>query len=136
MLEISTKNDAGFLYDKSLLEQGVEFIGLINKQGRMESTLFKNEMNLTKEKKDMFLMGLRLQNTMQSDYDDEFGPVSYTITERENSKFVSIPSFPHIILAIMKKNKGHIAVINKIKIAIRDFEKVRKELPAQESDQV
>ena len=136
MLEISTKNEAGFLYDKSLLEQGVEFIGLINKQGRMESTLFKNEMNLTKEKKDMFLMGLRLQNTMQSDYDDEFGPVSYTITERENSKFVSIPSFPHIILAIMKKNKGHIAVINKIKIAIRDFEKVRKELPAQESDQV
>lgn len=136
MLEISTKNDAGFLYDKSLLEQGVEFIGLINKQGRMESTLFKNEMNLTKEKKEMFLMGLRLQNTMQSDYDDEFGPVSYTITERENSKFVSIPSFPHIILAIMKKNKGHIAVINKIKIAIRDFEKVRKELPAQESDQV
>ena len=136
MLEISTKNEAGFLYDKSLLEQGVEFIGLINKQGRMESTLFKNEMNLTKEKKDMFLMGLRLQNTMQSDYDDEFGPVSYTITERENSKFVSIPSFPHIILAIMKKNKGDIAVINKIKIAIRDFEKVRKELPAQESDQV
>ena len=136
MLEISTKNEAGFLYDKSLLEQGVEFIGLINKQGRMESTLFKNEMNLTKEKKEMFLMGLRLQNTMQSDYDDEFGPVSYTITERENSKFVSIPSFPHIILAIMKKNKGHIAVINKIKIAIRDFEKVRKELPAQESDQV
>ncbi len=136
MLEVSAKNQVGFFYDESILEQGVEFIGLINKQGRIESTLFKNEINLTKEKKEMFLMGLRLQSAMQSDYDDDFGPVSYTITERENSKFVSIPSFSHIILAIMKKNKGHIAVINKIKTAIRAFEKVSKELPVQESDQV
>jgi hypothetical protein len=63
---------------------------------------------------------------MQSDFDSEFGPVSYTVTEREKSKFVSILTFPYIILAIMKKSKDHIAVINKIKTAIRNFETVNK----------
>lgn len=134
MLEVITKNEIDFFHDKSMLVKGVEFIGLINKQGRMESTLCKNEINLTKEKKEMFLMGLRLQSAMQSDYDSEFGPVNYTITERDNSKFISIPSFPHIILAIMKKNKDHIAVIKKIKTALSNCKNANKELPVQESD--
>ena len=134
MLELSAKNEVSFFYDKSILEQGVEFIGLINKQGRVESTLYKNEINLTKEKKEMFFMGLRLQSSMQSDYDSEFGPVSYTITERDNSKFVSIVAFPYIILAILEKAKDHIAVINKIKTAISNCKDANKELPVQESD--
>jgi hypothetical protein len=128
MLEVIAKNEFGLFYDKSILEDGVEFIGLINKQGKMETTLFENEINLTKERKEMFSMELRLQSSMQSDFDSEFGPVSYTVTEREKSKFVSILNFPYIVLAIMKKNIDHIAVINKIKIAILNFENVDKEL--------
>ncbi|MGI0072615.1 MAG: hypothetical protein ACREA3_02240 [Nitrosotalea sp.] len=69
-------------------------------------------------------MGLKLQSSMQSDYDLEFGPVSYTVTEREKSKFVSITSFPYIILAVMKKSKDHIVVIDKIKKAMRKFSQV------------
>ena len=129
MLEVIAKNESGFFYDKSLLEEGVDFIGLINKQGKMETTLFENKINLTKERKEMFSMQLRLQSSMQSDFDSEFGPVSYTITEREKSKFVSILNFPYIVLAIMKKNIDHIAVINKINVAIQNFENINKELP-------
>jgi hypothetical protein len=129
MLEAIAKNESGLFYDKSILEDGVEFIGLINKQGKMENVLFKNEINLTKERKEMFSMELRLQSSMQSDFDPEFGPVSYTITEREKSKFVSILALPYIVLAIMKKNIDHVAVINKIKKKIRKFENVKKELP-------
>ena len=134
MLESIRKNEIDFFHDKSILEDGVEFIGLINNQGRMESSLCRNEINLTEEKKEMFSMGLRLQSSMQRDYDDEFGPVGYTITERENSIFVSIPIVSHTILAIMKKNIGPTVVINKIKIAIRDFENANKKLSLQESD--
>lgn len=79
-------------------------------------------------------MGVRLQSSMQRDYDNEFGPVGYTITERENSIFVSIPIVSHTILAIMKKNIDPTVVINKIKIAIRDFENANKKLSLQESD--
>jgi len=136
MLESIIKNEIDFFHDKSILEDGVEFIGLINNQGRIESSLFRNEINLTEEKKEMFSMGLRLQSSMQRDYDAEFGPVGYTITERENSVFVSIPIVSHTILAIMKKNIDPAVVINKIKIAIRDFENANKKLSLQESDQV
>ncbi len=136
MLEVITKNEVGLFYDKSILEEGVEFIGLINKKGRMESALGKEDINLTKERKEMYLMMLALQSSMQSDFDSEFGPVSYTVTEREKSKFVSILTFPYIVLAIMKKNIDHIAVINKIKTKIRNFENVNKELSVQKSDQV
>jgi len=136
MLESIRKNETDFFHDKSILEEGVEFIGLINNQGRMESSLCRNELNLTEEKKAMFSMGLRLQSSMQRDYDDEFGPVGYTITERENSIFVSIPIVSHTILAIMKKNIDPAVVINKIKIAIKNFEHLNKKLFVEKSDQV
>jgi len=136
MLEVTKKNEDGLFYNKSILEDGVEFIGLINKQGKMENTIFKNEINLTEERKEMFSMELMLQSSMQSDFDSEFGSVSYTVTERKKLKFVSILTFPYIVLAIMKKNIDHIAVINKIKKKIRNFENVNKELSVQKSDQV
>lgn len=135
MSESIVKNEIGFFHDKSILGKGVEFIGLINKEGRMESTMFKNEINLTNERKEMFFMQFRLQSSMQRDYDDEFGPVSHTITERKNSVFVSIPIVSHTVLAIMKKNMDPTVAINKIKIAIRNFENHNKELAVQKSGQ-
>ena len=132
MLEVTEKIGAAFFSEKSILEQGIEYIGLINKQGRLESALFNNDINMTRERKEMYMMGLRLQSSMQSDYDSDFGPVSYTITEREKSKFVSIINFPYIILTIMKKSKDHLVVINKIKKTIRNFHNVKEESPLQE----
>jgi hypothetical protein len=61
----------------------------------------------------MFSMELRLQSTMQTDFDSEFGPVNYTLTELDELKFLSMPVFPYIILAIMKKDVDHTPVINK-----------------------
>jgi len=135
MLESIIKNENDFFHDKSILGDGVEFIGLINKEGRMESSMCKNEINLTEDRKEMFLMQFRLQSSMQRDYDDEFGPVSHTITERENSIFVSIPIVSHTVLAIMKKHMNPTVAINKIKLEIRNFENRNKELSIQKSGQ-
>ncbi len=135
ILEVSEKIEPDFFCDKSILEDGIEFIGLINKQGRMEDAIFNNDINLTRERKEVYMMELRLQSSMQSDFDSELGPVSYNVTARGKSKFVSIITFPYIILAIMKKSKDHIAVIDKIKTAIRNLENGSKELSVQESVQ-
>lgn len=121
MLEVIAKNESRLFYDRSVLEDGVEFIGLINKHGKMENVIFKNELILTKERMAMFSMQLRLQSSMHSDFDSEFGPVGYTVTEREKLKFVSILISPHIVLVIMKKNMDHVQMISKIKTKIRDF---------------
>ena len=121
MLEVIAKNASSLFYDKSVLEDGVEFIGLINKLGKMENVIFKNEPILTREKKEMFSMQLRLQSSMLSDFDSEFGPVGYTVTEREKLKFISILIFPYIVLVVMKKNTDHVQIINKIKTRIQNF---------------
>jgi hypothetical protein len=135
MLESIIKNEFDFFHDKSILGDGVEFIGLINKEGRMEGSLCKKEINLTEDRKEMFLMQFRLLSSMQKDYDDEFGPVNHTITERKNSIFVSIPIVAYTVLAIMKKTIDITVAINKIKTAIKIFEDPDKKLIVKKSDQ-
>lgn len=115
MAEVITKNEFSLVYDISTLEDEVEFIGLINKQGKMENILFKNEINLTKERKEMFLMAHRLQSSMQNDFDYEFGSVQYTIIERENARFVSMPTHAGILLTKLKKTADPFVFVNKIK---------------------
>ena len=136
MLEVTKKIGEDFFCDRSILEHGIEFIGLINRQGRMEGAIFNNDINLTGVRKEMYMMELRLQSSMQSDFDTEFGRVSYNVTERGKSKFVSILNFPYIVLAIMKKSKDHIAVIGKIKTALRNFQNFNQESTVQKSGQV
>src|SRR2546428_13998776 len=101
MLEVNKKIEPGFFCDKSILGHGIEFIGLINKQGRMEGAIFNNDINLTGVRKEMYMMQLRLQSSMQSYFDPELGAVSYNATEREKSKVASIINCAYIVLAIM-----------------------------------
>lgn len=75
----------------SILENGVEYLAIINKKGRIEDTVYKNDINLNDERKQVFFLSLLLHNSMQRDFDEEFGAVNYNITDRGDSKFVSIP---------------------------------------------
>lgn len=93
-----------FALDEFMPPEGTEFICLINKQGRIEQSVFRSGINITEDRKEMFAMGVQLQNSMQSDFDYEFGTVNYTITERENARIVSIPMRNGIVLAKMNKS--------------------------------
>ena len=103
-----------FLLDEFMPPTGTEFVCIINKQGRIEQSIFKNGIDITEDKKEMFAMGVQLQNSMQSDFDYEFGTVNYTITERENARFVSIPTCVGILLAKMNKSVDPFIFVNKI----------------------
>lgn len=97
-----------------LLPNGTEFVCIINKMGRIERLIFQNGINISNEKREMFTMGVRLQYTMQSDFDDEFGKVNYTITERNGFKFVSIPIHEGILFGILNESSDPFAFIKKI----------------------
>lgn len=118
--------------------ENIQSVAVINKNGRAieKKARGNTEPLMSDHKNEIYFMQCALQISMSRDLDEEFGPVSYTVTERENSKFVSIPSFPHIILAKMKKGIDHTALINKIKKAIRDFENLNRELSVRKGDQV
>ena len=110
----------------SILELGVDYFGIINQHGKLEAVAFKNDINLSKEKKDMLCMGLRLQSSMQCDFDEELGPVNYTMTERNSTKFVSIPFSLYTILAVMNKEIDHNTVIKRTKSILRKFNGKKK----------
>lgn len=112
----------------SILNSKVEFIGIINQQGRIERTFSDNDIGLSEEKKEMFCMGLRLQYSMQKDFEEDLGPVSYNITLRNGKKFVTFPFLSHTFLLIMTKNTNHHRVINKIKKMATNSMNVEHEL--------
>ena len=104
-----------------VLETQIEYLGIINENGRLEDSMGRKELNLSREKKEMFFMQRRLGLSMENDFDNELGVVNYVVTERKDSKFVAIPVFSHIVLVIMNKGIDHIPVVKKIKtrLAVR-----------------
>jgi hypothetical protein len=111
-----------------LLDDGADYVGIINKNGRIENATCKNDINLTTEKREMFYMGIRLQNCMQGDFDEDLGTVNYILVERENSKFFSVPFSSFTVLAIMDKRMDHITIINKIKTLMTNSTNIKQEL--------
>ncbi len=88
--------------DEYLLVPGVEFVGLVTRNGRLVDYRAKNGLRFSEEQKEMFFMSVSLYQTMQHDYDENFGAVKYTITERENFRIVSVPNGQDTVVIVMK----------------------------------
>ena len=112
-------------FENHILGYGVDFAGFINKQGRVIDYMCKNEINLSKEQKEMFFMMTSLNLSMQRDYDDNLGPVQYTVTEREGSRIVSIPAPFGSIMLVMSKKVRPSLLVKKIMKAV-DYVKVQQ----------
>ncbi len=97
-----------------MLDSGIEFIGIINEHGRMDDFVCRNDFPVCSDMREMFWMGIRLQNAMHTDFDEFLGPTNYTITRRGNQKFVSIPISSKVIFAVLDKDKNHSNFVSKI----------------------
>ena len=97
----------------SLLKYDLEYVGVINAQGRLVEHASKN-LHISPEKLEMLCMGIRLQHSMQSDFDEDLGTVNYIVTERSALKFISLPISRNVLLAITKKGTDHGPLIKKI----------------------
>ncbi|HKU33161.1 MAG TPA: hypothetical protein VJR22_04885 [Candidatus Nitrosotalea sp.] len=97
----------------SLLKYDLKYVGVINSQGRMIEHASK-DLIISPEKLEMLCMGIRLQHSMQSDFDDDLGAVSYVVTERRNLKFVSMPVSRDVLFAIAQKGTDHSKLVRKV----------------------
>jgi hypothetical protein len=98
------------------LVSGVEFVGRVTKNGRLVDYRTRNSVLLSDEQKEIFFMSISLYESMQRDFDDNLGPVKYTITERQDYRIVSIPDGQDIIVLIMKGSFA--STVKRIKEAI------------------
>jgi len=63
----------------------------------------------------MWLMSIALIHSMQKDYDEEYGPLNYFMTQRRDLKFIAIPANDcNTFLVVTKNNVEHEDVVRKI----------------------
>ena len=104
----------------SIINPDVKLIGIINSRGRMTDSIGTGTIDMPKDKKEMFLMKIALRNSMQQDFDEDLGSVDYCMTQRGNTKYISIPTRNgNTILAVTKQDANHEEIVVGINQIIR-----------------
>jgi hypothetical protein len=99
---------------QSVLEDlGASFIALISKHGRVLDS--PSKINLDDRKKEMLFMSSALAQNMCEDFNAELGPVEYSLVERKEHKFVSIPVQYGTLLVAMPKKIDHNELVSAVK---------------------
>lgn len=107
--------------DEQILGHGIEFAGVISKNGRLVHSKTKNHINLSNEENEMFFMSCALEQRMHQDYDDNFGKVKYTVTERQNYRIVTVPQELDTMIFVMDKHGAFLSRVKKLLKAINHF---------------
>ena len=105
-----------FIFQKaSIINQDVEFLGIINERGKLIESIGKDCFDMSNGNKEMFFMKIVLRSKMQKDFDEYLGSVNYCMTQRGGKKFISIPVYGNkVILAVTKNDFDHEALVNDI----------------------
>ncbi|MFZ0184438.1 MAG: hypothetical protein WBV92_05595 [Nitrosotalea sp.] len=111
--------------DEHMLGEGIDFIGLITKNGRLVDCN-KNSLNLSKEQKEMFFMSCSLQQRMNQDYDEDFGQVKYSVTERENHRIITIPQESNTLIFVVDNEGEFLSRVKNILDAIRHAKSMKQ----------
>jgi len=59
-------------------------------------------------------LGYAINNALRRDFDNVFGRVLYTFSDRERIKLLTIPIGDNLLLVSMDKSTDHVELINKI----------------------
>ena len=119
-MSILIENQSHVSQKASIINPDVKLIGIINNRGRMIDSIGPGTIDMPEAKKEMFLMKIALRNSMQQDFDEDLGSVDYCMTQRGNTKYISIPTRNgNTILAITKQDANHEELVVGINQIIR-----------------
>jgi hypothetical protein len=68
-------------------------------------------------------LGYAINNVLRRDFDNVFGKVLYTFSEREKIKLLTIPIDDNLLLVSMDKSSDHVELIKKILDVVRKLTK-------------
>lgn len=100
--------------EKQMLEE-VDLVGVVDKLGRMHKFFGSKDISLSKDKKDMLFMQMALHSSMQHDFDEELGPTSFCLVQRDNLKFISRPiSDNRTVFVVTRNNLDYESTMKKV----------------------
>jgi len=114
------QNQSHVTQKASIINPDVKLVGIINSRGKMTDSIGTGTIDMPKDKKEMFFMKIALRNSMQHDHDEDLGSVDYCMTQRGNTKYISVPTRNgNTILAITKQDANHEKLVVGINQIIR-----------------
>ncbi len=104
------------------LNKNIQSVSAINKMGRLvvDTTRPKFAHKVVERTSEHLLMQCVLQISMGRDFDEEYGPINYHISERANLTLLSFPLDDNVILVTANKNVSPISLAKKIVGTISD----------------
>jgi hypothetical protein len=95
----------------------------INKLGRPvdRSSRQKHIKQFPDKTSEVLFMQCVLEISMGRDFDEQYGPINYHMSERANATMLTFPIDDHVILVTASKNVGPISLAKKIANIISEY---------------
>ena len=106
------------------INKSIQSVAIINKLGRPIEKVTRDDglKQLPQPKAEMFFMQCVLEISMGKDYDSEYGPINYHLSERGNLTMITFPMRDHVVLVTIKKDTSPISLAKKIVTTIDGYQ--------------
>ena len=98
------------------LNRSIQSVAVINNRGRVMEKFSKTKFTkqFPNHLNELFCMSCVLQISMGKDFDENYGPINYHISERSNLAIITFPLDENVILITANKNISPITLARKI----------------------
>ena len=105
------------------IDEKIRFVGMIDQMGKLiVGDMKKGTTSLEKNDGSIRLyLGYAINNILRRDFDNVFGKVLYTFSEREKIKLLTIPIEDNLLLVSIDKLAEHDKLINKILKTVKNL---------------
>lgn len=107
------------------LNKNIQSVAVINKLGRPLERINRiaNAQEVSEEKNQMLFMQCALEISMGKDFDEDYGPINYHLSGRENLIMLTFPINDHVVLVTSEKNISPILLAKQVTKAITHYRK-------------
>lgn len=107
------------------INRNIQSVSVISKMGRLVENSSRPEFakKFPDTKNEHLLMQCVLQISMGRDFDEDYGPINYHISERANLTLLTLPVDDNVLLVTCNKNISPINLAKKVASTINDYRK-------------
>lgn len=107
------------------LNKSVQSVAVINNKGRAIEKISRPQFakQFPDHLSELFCMSCVLQVSMGKDFDENYGPINYHISERTNLTMITFSLNENVILITIDKSTSPITISRKIVYIINDHQK-------------
>ena len=98
------------------LNKSIQSVAVINNHGRVMEKFSRAKFNkrFPNHLNELFCMSCILQISMGKDFDENYGPINYHISERSNLTIITFPLDENVVLITTNKSISPITLARKI----------------------